>query len=164
MDDEGACWLDVRTGQVEAPPHLGGERTLDLDGPTFAFGVVDHQIDFRAGAGAVEVRLCEWGQHAEKGLDDVAFPALAHHRVPGELFQRRDAQQGVYQAAVAHIHLRGLHQPLADVGPQGRQAAHQQQITQEVYVAGDGLGTQLQGSGEGGDVQRRALAVRQHRP
>ena len=48
-----------------------------------------------------------------------------------------EAEQRVQEAAVAHVHLRGAHQPLAGVRQVGRQAAHEQQVDHQVEVVGD---------------------------
>lgn len=51
-----------------------------------------------------------------------------------------EAVERVVDAAVADIHLRRTHQPLAHVARPRTQLAHQQQVCQQVQVMGHGLG------------------------
>ena len=75
-----------------------------------------------------------------------------------------ETQQRMHDAAVAHVDLRRLDEALAHVGVERRQAAHQEQIRQEVDVAGHGLAVDGQRARQDGHVQDAALPVGPHGP
>ena len=75
-----------------------------------------------------------------------------------------DAEQSVDQTAVADVDLRRLDQPLADVDVEGPQAAHQQQVDQQIDVPGHRRTAHPQAGCQPGRVQESALSVGQHRP
>ena len=60
--------------------------------------------------------------------------------------------------------LRGLHQALADVGVQGREAPHEQEVDEEVEIAGDRLAVDGKAACELSRVERAALQMGQHGP
>ena len=75
-----------------------------------------------------------------------------------------DVQQRMDQAAVAHINLGRFHQALARVLVPRLQAAHQQQVAQQVDVALRRFGVHAQIAGQVRHVEHAALVVCQHRP
>ena len=119
---------------MEAAFQLGRQTALDLDGPEATVRPSQQQIDLRPAAAAVEIGLNHRiGRHGvgEQILDGKSFPTGAHHRVGQQRFLVGNVEQGMRDAAVADEDLGRLHQPFAEIGMPGRQAAHQQQIDQQ---------------------------------
>ena len=75
-----------------------------------------------------------------------------------------EPQQRMHEAAVPHVDLRRLDEAFADVGVEGRQAAHEEQVGQQVDVSGHGLAVDGQRARQRGHVQQAPLTVREHRP
>ena len=74
------------------------------------------------------------------------------------------AKQRVQNAAVSHVHLRHLHQPLADVDEVRRQPPHQHQVRQQVDVADDRWRRGGHAARQCRSVEQAALVVAEHRP
>src|ERR1017187_2212842 len=68
------------------------------------------------------------------------------------------------QAAVAHIYLGRLDQPLAQIRVPGRQTAHDEQVREQIEIAGGGLGIHAQIARKLGRVEQPALVVSKHDP
>ena len=81
-----------------------------------------------------------------------------------QLIQRLEPQQGMHQAAVTHIDLRRLDQPLAVIGMKRRQPPHQQQIDHQIQIARHRLAINAQRPGQLRRIEKPPLAVRQHHP
>ena len=157
--------FDVAAGVVEAAARTGGQAELDLDGPGLAPArQLEHQVDLGAGLGAKEARRRTGGHRGQQVLDHEPFPAGAGHGMAGEGVVVFDAEQGVDQTAVPDVDLGRLDQPLADVGVEGPQPPHQQQVDQQIDVPRHRRTAHPQAGGQPGGVQEPALAVGEHRP
>ena len=55
--------------------------------------------------------------------------------MPEQVLERFDVQQRMRNAAVADVDFGFAHEPLADIARPGSQAAHQQQIYEQIEVA-----------------------------
>ncbi len=164
IDDEFACGGEVVAGGMKTAFDFGAEAALDFDGPQAAVGPGQQQVDFGAAAGAVEVALCRVAGADEQVFDDETFPAMTDDRVRQQGFLVGDCEQGMGQAAVSHVYLGRFDQALAEVGMPGRQAAHDEEVDQQVEIAGGGLGVHSKVAGELGGVEQPALMVGQHAP
>ena len=70
----------------------------------------------------------------------------------------------MHEPAVPDVHFGRLHQPLAGVGDEGWQSPDQQQISQEIDVAGDHRRADGQARGQRRGVQQGPLGVSEHPP
>jgi hypothetical protein len=73
-------------------------------------------------------------------------------------------EQGMHEAAVAHIDLGSTHEAFAHVAAPGGQAPHQHEVAQQVDVAAHRLAADAQRAGQPGLVQQLSLVVGQHGP
>lgn len=109
-------WFQVLAGAVEAPARFGCDTSFHFNGHQALAGRIDDQVNLGAVAAAVETELCVPWCGIEQGFNRKAFPTVAHHRVRQQGVVRTQPQQGVQQAAVAHVDLGGLDQALAQRG------------------------------------------------
>ena len=164
IHDEGALRIEVFPRVVEAPVELRREAALDLDRPQLSARHLQHQVDFGAGGRSVEARPHPLRCRAEQVFHHEPFPASAGDRMTQHGVPVVEAEQRVDDAAVAHMDLRRFHQALADVGMEGRQAPHQQEVDEQVEIAGDRLAVDAEAARELSRVERAALRMGQHGP
>ncbi len=74
------------------------------------------------------------------------------------------SEQRVDDAAVAHIDLWGLYQALADFGVERLQPPHQQEVDEEVEIAGNRFPIDRKATRQLRGIHDAALDVRQHGP
>jgi len=138
---------------MKAAPKPGRGCALYFHCPQHITRQGQHQVDFRAGRGAVKTCICPPRRGGQQRLNDEPFPTSPRHRVAENLLQPWQTQQRVHNAAVAHINLGRFHQPLAGVVVPGRQTTHQQQIHQQIEVTGNGLAVHAQRACQIGGIQ-----------
>jgi len=73
-----------------------------------------------------------------------------------------NAKQRVRDAAIAHVDLVRLDEPLAKIPVLGRQSSNEQEINQKVKIASNRLGIDGQTASQSGHIQNLSLIVRQH--
>jgi hypothetical protein len=125
---------------------------------------LQNQVDLGTGRRAVETGHGSTRGGRDQVLDREALPTWAGDRVPEQVLVGFDVQQDVREAAVPNIGLRGFDETLAQVGMEGRQAAHQEQIDQQIAVAAHRRCRDTQARGQARRVEQGALVVRQHGP
>ena len=93
-----------------------------------------HEVGLGAVRGPVKAGL-GLRRSGEQLFNHKPFPTGAGHRVTQYRLKTRQAQQGMGDATVAHLHLGRAHQPLAHIAMPGRQTTDQHQITQDIDIA-----------------------------
>ena len=76
----------------------------------------------------------------------------------------RNAEQSMYDAAVAHVDFRGFHEAFSDIGVKRSQSAHKQKVGQQVYIASHSASAYRKAGRKLRGVKQRALAVSKHSP
>src|SRR4051812_18617761 len=110
-------------------------RSLDLNGHLRLSSALKEQIDLSAIFSSVEVGCAPVSGSSDQVFDDETFPTGTCDRMPEQVLERVDVQQRMCKAAVADVDFGFAHEPLADIACPGSQAAHQQQIHEQIEVA-----------------------------
>ena len=92
------------------------------------------------------------------------FPTHPDHGVSEQVIETVNIQQSMHKTAVADVDLGGFDQTLFHIGVERRQAAQQQQINQQVEIAGHGIAAHIQVAGQPGGIEQGALLMGQHDP
>ena len=119
MNDVESLELQILLRDMSGARHYGGCGALDLETQP-GLSAHDPQIEFRTGMGGPERTFAGLdAQSADELIDDEALSGRTGLWMGFEVRRRSKIEQRVKQAAVRHIHLRGAHLPLGDVGVPG---------------------------------------------
>ena len=162
------CYVGLRE-----TTHVRSSRTRDaaiavtfaLSGKVSAPAPHPHAIDLRTGVrGPEEALLRCRAEVLENQLQEEPFPGSPDLGMPFEVPGIADPEEGMQDAGIGDVDLRGLDLALADARMPGREQPDDECGAQQVEVMPDRLVSHPEGSCELGGVPHLAVVVGQHRP
>ena len=98
-------------------------------------GEFKYKVNLRARRGAVKTRLGSRRSDGQKVFYHKTLPACTDYGMTCKGIMIRNAEQGMYDATVAHINFRGFHEALSYIDMERPQSAHKQKVSQQIYIS-----------------------------